>query len=168
MRAFPYQTLLSSVLHRYLSGRLVDEKHVRKSLVLLARRGTERGRHDGSRGSPSGGDGTTLPCLPDAHSDLRNLHRAKLRAFCSRHRRGSIWQANPTDCDQHGSRAGYPEEHGAVHGALQHQSRSKRPIASLSAWGAWSRSLKPDRGRVTGNDCMMTTVINLFRQRFPG
>ncbi len=31
----PYQTLISSVLHKYLSGRLVDEKHVRKSVELL-------------------------------------------------------------------------------------------------------------------------------------
>ena len=37
----PYQTLISSVLHKYLSGRLVDEKNVRKSLELLARRGSE-------------------------------------------------------------------------------------------------------------------------------
>ncbi len=34
----PYQTLISSVLHKYLAGRLVDEKHVRKSLELLSRR----------------------------------------------------------------------------------------------------------------------------------
>jgi predicted DNA binding CopG/RHH family protein len=33
----PYQTLISSVLHKYLSGRLVDEKHVRKSVELLYR-----------------------------------------------------------------------------------------------------------------------------------
>jgi predicted DNA binding CopG/RHH family protein len=33
----PYQTLITSVLHKYLSGRLVDEKHVRKSLELLTR-----------------------------------------------------------------------------------------------------------------------------------
>ncbi len=31
----PYQTLISSVLHKYLSGRLVDEKHIRKSVELL-------------------------------------------------------------------------------------------------------------------------------------
>jgi predicted DNA binding CopG/RHH family protein len=37
----PYQTLISSVLHKYLSGRLVDEKNVRKSLELIARRGSE-------------------------------------------------------------------------------------------------------------------------------
>ena len=37
----PYQTLISSVLHKYLSGRLVEEKHIRKSIELLARR--ERG-----------------------------------------------------------------------------------------------------------------------------
>ena len=36
-----YQTLISSVLHKYLSGRLVDEKHVRKSLQLLTRRDSE-------------------------------------------------------------------------------------------------------------------------------
>jgi len=34
----PYQTLISSVLHKYLSGRLVDERHVRKSIELLSRR----------------------------------------------------------------------------------------------------------------------------------
>jgi predicted DNA binding CopG/RHH family protein len=34
----PYQTLISSVLHKYLAGRLVDEKHVRKSIELLSRR----------------------------------------------------------------------------------------------------------------------------------
>jgi predicted DNA binding CopG/RHH family protein len=34
----PYQTLISSVLHKYLSGRLVDEKHVRKSVELLSGR----------------------------------------------------------------------------------------------------------------------------------
>jgi predicted DNA binding CopG/RHH family protein len=34
----PYQTLITSVLHKYLSGRLVDEKHVRKSVELLTRR----------------------------------------------------------------------------------------------------------------------------------
>jgi predicted DNA binding CopG/RHH family protein len=33
----PYQTLISSVLHKYLSGRLVDEKYVRKSVELLSR-----------------------------------------------------------------------------------------------------------------------------------
>ena len=34
----PYQTLISSVLHKYLSGRLVDEKHVRKSMEMLSRK----------------------------------------------------------------------------------------------------------------------------------
>ena len=34
----PYQTLISSVLRKYLAGRLVDEKHVRKSIELLSRR----------------------------------------------------------------------------------------------------------------------------------
>ena len=34
----PYQTLITSVLHKYLSGRLVDEEHVRKSVELLTRR----------------------------------------------------------------------------------------------------------------------------------
>ncbi len=33
----PYQTLISSVLHKYLSGRLLDEKHVRRSVELLYR-----------------------------------------------------------------------------------------------------------------------------------
>jgi predicted DNA binding CopG/RHH family protein len=32
----PYQTLIASVLHKYLAGRLVDEKHVRKSMELLS------------------------------------------------------------------------------------------------------------------------------------
>ena len=34
----PYQTLISSVLHKYLSGRLVDEVNVRKSLEMLSRK----------------------------------------------------------------------------------------------------------------------------------
>jgi predicted DNA binding CopG/RHH family protein len=34
----PYQTLITSVLHKYLSGRLIDERHVRKSVELLTRR----------------------------------------------------------------------------------------------------------------------------------
>jgi predicted DNA binding CopG/RHH family protein len=34
----PYQTLISSVLHRYLAGRLIDEKLVRKSMDILSRR----------------------------------------------------------------------------------------------------------------------------------
>ena len=34
----PYQTLISSVLHRYLAGRLIDEKHVRKSIEMLSRK----------------------------------------------------------------------------------------------------------------------------------
>lgn len=34
----PYQTLISSVLHKYLAGRLVDEQAIRKSLELLARK----------------------------------------------------------------------------------------------------------------------------------
>ena len=32
----PYQTLISSVLHKYLADRLVDEDAIRKSLNLLA------------------------------------------------------------------------------------------------------------------------------------
>ena len=34
----PYQTLVSSVLHRYVSDRLVDEKDILKSLELLRAR----------------------------------------------------------------------------------------------------------------------------------
>jgi len=34
----PYQTLISSVLHKYLAGRLVDEKHLRKSVEILSRK----------------------------------------------------------------------------------------------------------------------------------
>src|SRR5271157_3505118 len=34
----PYQTLISSVLHKYLSGRLVDEINIRKSVEMLSRR----------------------------------------------------------------------------------------------------------------------------------
>ena len=34
----PYQTLISSVLHKYLADRLVDEEAIRKSLELLARK----------------------------------------------------------------------------------------------------------------------------------
>ena len=33
----PYQTLISSVLHKYITDRLVDEKEVLKSLQLLAK-----------------------------------------------------------------------------------------------------------------------------------
>jgi len=31
----PYQTLISSIIHKYISGRLVDEKAVLKSMELL-------------------------------------------------------------------------------------------------------------------------------------
>jgi len=31
----PYQTLISSILHRYVTDRLVDEEAIRKSLQLL-------------------------------------------------------------------------------------------------------------------------------------
>ena len=34
----PYQTLISSVLHKYITERLVDEKEVFKSLQLLKKR----------------------------------------------------------------------------------------------------------------------------------
>ena len=34
----PYQTLISSVLHKYLSGRLVDEISIRKSVEILSGR----------------------------------------------------------------------------------------------------------------------------------
>ena len=34
----PYQTLISSVLHKYLSGRLVDEVSIRKSVEILSRK----------------------------------------------------------------------------------------------------------------------------------
>jgi len=33
----PYQTLISSVIHKYINGKLVDEKAVLKSLELLRR-----------------------------------------------------------------------------------------------------------------------------------
>jgi len=33
----PYQTLISSIIHRYISGYLVDEKAVLKSMELLRR-----------------------------------------------------------------------------------------------------------------------------------
>ncbi len=32
----PYQTLISSVLHKFVTNRLVDEKAIRKSLQLLS------------------------------------------------------------------------------------------------------------------------------------
>ena len=35
----PYQTLIASVLHKYLSGRLVDEINIRKSVEMLSRKG---------------------------------------------------------------------------------------------------------------------------------
>jgi predicted DNA binding CopG/RHH family protein len=38
----PYQTLISSVLHKYLSGRLVDEISIRKSVEILSRRGKSK------------------------------------------------------------------------------------------------------------------------------
>ena len=31
----PYQTLISSVLHKYVSERLLDEQHILKSIALL-------------------------------------------------------------------------------------------------------------------------------------
>jgi predicted DNA binding CopG/RHH family protein len=34
----PYQTLIASVLHKYLSGRLVDEISIRKSVEMLSRK----------------------------------------------------------------------------------------------------------------------------------
>ncbi|MBM4170160.1 MAG: antitoxin [Ignavibacteria bacterium] len=34
----PYQTLISSILHRYVTNRLVDEAAIRKSLQLLQQR----------------------------------------------------------------------------------------------------------------------------------
>jgi predicted DNA binding CopG/RHH family protein len=34
----PYQTLISSVLHKYLSGRLVDEISIRKSVEIISGR----------------------------------------------------------------------------------------------------------------------------------
>jgi predicted DNA binding CopG/RHH family protein len=34
----PYQTLISSILHRYVTNRLVDEAAIRKSLQLLQRK----------------------------------------------------------------------------------------------------------------------------------
>jgi len=34
----PYQTLISSVLHKYITERLVDEKEILKSLQLWAKR----------------------------------------------------------------------------------------------------------------------------------
>jgi predicted DNA binding CopG/RHH family protein len=35
----PYQTLISSVLHKYVSERLIDEKDILKSIQLLHSRG---------------------------------------------------------------------------------------------------------------------------------
>ena len=32
----PHQTLISSVLHRLVTDRLVDEDHIRKAVMLLA------------------------------------------------------------------------------------------------------------------------------------
>lgn len=34
----PYQTLISSVLHKYITDRLVDEKEILKTLQLVGRR----------------------------------------------------------------------------------------------------------------------------------
>ena len=33
----PYQTLISSIIHKYITGKLIDEKAVLKSLELLRR-----------------------------------------------------------------------------------------------------------------------------------
>ena len=33
----PYQTLISSIIHKYISGKLVDEKEILKSMELLRR-----------------------------------------------------------------------------------------------------------------------------------
>ena len=33
----PYQTLISSVIHKYINGKLVDEKSILKSMELLRR-----------------------------------------------------------------------------------------------------------------------------------
>jgi predicted DNA binding CopG/RHH family protein len=33
----PYQTLISSIIHKYITGKLVDEKSILKSLELLRR-----------------------------------------------------------------------------------------------------------------------------------
>ena len=33
----PYQTLISSIIHKYITGKLVDEKAVLKSMELLRR-----------------------------------------------------------------------------------------------------------------------------------
>ena len=34
----PYQTLISSVLHKFLAGRLVDEVSIRKSVEILSKK----------------------------------------------------------------------------------------------------------------------------------
>ena len=34
----PYQTLISSVLHKFVTNRLVDEKAIRRSMDILSRR----------------------------------------------------------------------------------------------------------------------------------
>jgi len=34
----PYQTLISSVLHKFVTNRLVDEKAIRRSIEILSRR----------------------------------------------------------------------------------------------------------------------------------
>ena len=33
----PYQTLISSIIHKYITGKLVDEKNILKSMELLRR-----------------------------------------------------------------------------------------------------------------------------------
>lgn len=42
----PYQTLIASVLHKYVSDRLVDEKDILKSLQLIGDRATRTGASD--------------------------------------------------------------------------------------------------------------------------
>ncbi len=39
----PYQTLISSVLHKYVSGRLLDEQDILKSIALLQGKGCGTG-----------------------------------------------------------------------------------------------------------------------------
>ena len=38
----PYQTLISSILHKYVTDRLVDEDAIRKSLQLLQRQASQK------------------------------------------------------------------------------------------------------------------------------
>ena len=42
MEAIPYQTLISSILHKYVTDQLVEERDLRRTLGLIAPRSGDR------------------------------------------------------------------------------------------------------------------------------